>query len=273
MNLKERIELVNQNKITSSFNDFEIKEDIEVSSFFVKNAPVEQILKSAITKDRNIVILSPSTVDRTLVSNYIRGFISKSVSIEILKNISDNLPYATADKLIIPEPSVAEIIKIFELIMCDFKTFIVSMHLKSFDNILESFRTIFALNNKNLTADNIEHLLGMAAPVIVYVDRNEDGLFYVADIAKVVYKSNSAFLDILYSTAKEEFHTVELLEEQAENTVDESVIEKTVEQEMFIEQEVSIVNEQKIEQEPVSILPEKINKYKLLKEKIRNKKQ
>ena len=30
MNLKERIELVNQNKITSSFNDFEIKEDIEV---------------------------------------------------------------------------------------------------------------------------------------------------------------------------------------------------------------------------------------------------
>ena len=42
---------------------------------------------------------------------------------------------------------------------------------------------------------------------------------------------------------------------------------------MFIEQEVSIVNEQKIEQEPVSILPEKINKYKLLKEKIRNKKQ
>lgn len=226
MNLKERIELLNQIKESSRSNNFEIKEDIEVSSFFVKNALVEQILKSAITKDKNIVILCPSTVDRTLVSNYIRGYVSQSVSIEVLKNISDNLPYATAEKLIIPEPSIPEIIKIFELIMCDFKTFVFSMNLKSFDNVLESFRTIFALNNQNLTANNIEHLIGVASPVFIYIDRNEDGLFDVSGIGKVVYKSNSAFLDVLYSSSKEEISIADVKEEQTENICEEEQIDR-----------------------------------------------
>ena len=34
-----------------------LTEDVEISSFFVKNALVEQILNSAITKDKNIIIL------------------------------------------------------------------------------------------------------------------------------------------------------------------------------------------------------------------------
>lgn len=269
MNLKERIGLIS--KIKS--NDFEIKEDVEVSSFFVKNALVEQILSSAVTKDKNIVILCPSTVDKTLVSNYIRGFISQNVSVEILKNISDNLPYATAEKLIIPEASIPEIIKIFELIMCDFRTFVFAMHLKSFDNVLESFRTIFALNNQNLTANNIEHLIGMASPVFIYIDRNEDGLFDVTSISKVVYKSNSAFLDVLYSSSKEELPSVSVQDEQAVTVLDEELIGENVQQDEIVEQEVSVIEEQVIEQEPVSTVPEKVNKYKLLKEKVKNKKQ
>lgn len=273
MNLKERIELINQNKLSPTFNNFEIKEDIEVSSFFVKNTLVEQILKSAITKDKNIVTLCPATIDRTLVSNYIRGFISQSVSIEVLKNISDNLPYATADKLIIPEPSIAEIIKIFELIMFDFKTFVFSMNLKSFDNILESFRTIFALNNPNLTSNNIEHLIGMASPVFVYVDRNEDGLFFVTDIAKVVYKGNGTFLDILYSSSKEKLANIEVQEEQDEDIIDNKIIDENVEQNVVIEQEIPVVEECAVVTETVDVVLEKVNKYKLLKEKVRNKKQ
>ena len=78
---------------------------------------------------------------------------------------------------------------------------------------------------------------------------------------------------MLYSSSKEEISIADVKEEQTENICEEEQIDEVVEQSVFVEQEDPVVVEQEIEQEPVPIVPEKVNKYKLLKEKIRNKKQ
>ena len=114
MNLKERIEIINQLKQSSSEQVFEIKKDVDVTDIFVKNVAVQQIIRNSVNRDKNIILLSPSDCDKTIIANYIRSFIDDTVSVDILANISDNLPFATAQKLIVPEPTMKEITKIFE---------------------------------------------------------------------------------------------------------------------------------------------------------------
>lgn len=283
MNLKERIEIIDKIKNVSSSSEIEIKRDLDAVDIFVKNVAVEKIIKNAVNKDKNIILFCPSYLDKTLVASYIRSFLEESVSVEILSDISDNLPFVSAQKVIVPEPSVAEIIKIFELILCDYKTFIFAMNLKTFENALESLRTIIALNCPNLSSNNVEHLIGVSSAVLVYVDRTEDGLFKVSDIGKIVYKNNTAFFDVLYSSCeiKEEEAEEKLIEIEDPVVVKSDVIEndnqetpkniETIDSAVEkTEGEKDVSSEATKNSEPKE--EHKINKYKLLKEKIKSKK-
>ncbi len=276
MNLKERIEIINQLKQSSSEQVFEIKKDVDVTDIFVKNVAVQQIIRNSVNRDKNIILLSPSDCDKTIIANYIRSFIDDTVSVDILANISDNLPFATAQKLIVPEPTMKEVIKIFELILCDYRTFVFCMNLKTFDNVLESFRTLLSLYSPNLNANSIEHLIGVSSAVLVYVNRNEDGLYEITDIGKIIYKNNVTFLDLLYSSA----------DVVKDEIIVSSPILETEETPIIVEQ-AKIINEKQFEQdiedsiEQVELVPQeenlvrvssKTNKYKLLKEKVKNKK-
>lgn len=277
MNLKERIGVIDRIKNVSSLSDIEIKRDFDEADIFVKNSTAEQIIKNAVNKEKNIIILCPSYVDKTIAANYIRNFLDVSIPVEILRNISDNLPFVSAEKVIVPEPSVAEIIKIFELILCDYKTFIFAMNLKTFENALESLRTLIALNSPNLSSNNVEHLIGITSAVLIYVDRTDDGLFNVIDIGKIVYKNNTAFLDILYSSnniAKDEFDkTPAVVEKQIR---EKPIIEKPAVHEVSQTVNEKLEKSKELPSEKVEKAVEKdlhkVNKYKLLKEKIRSKK-
>ena len=119
MNFKERIDKINQ--INNKQADvIEIKSEIENFDIFIKNKAVEHILKNAISKSKNIVLLCQSICDRTVVCNYLRSFIDSSVSVEVSNNISADLPFISASTVIVPEPNVDEIVKIFELILHSF---------------------------------------------------------------------------------------------------------------------------------------------------------
>lgn len=314
MNLKERIEIIDKLKSDSLASEIEIKRDFEAIDIFVKNATVEQIIKNSINKEKNIILLCPSYLDKTLASNYIRSFFDDNISVEVLRNISDNLPFVSAEKVIVPEPSVSEIIKIFELILCDFKTFVFAMNLKTFENVLESLRTLISLNCPNLSANNVEHLIGVSSALLVYIDRTEDGLFSVTNIGKIIYRNNTAFLDVLYSSVKDSTETsLTVLENNLNSVVEEtscveeqtvsdnsdkdeeqntlandveddfadvnSLEEKLVEEEFIEEKQNDVENtditddESSLTAETVEdIEPQKVNKYKLLKEKIKSKK-
>lgn len=276
MNLKERIEIIDKIKNVSSDAEIEIKQELDAVDVFVRNAVVEQIIKNAVNMGKNIILLCPSYLDKTLAASYIRSFLDENISVEILRNISDNLPFVGAEKVIVPEPSIAEMIKIFELILCDYKTFIFAINLKSFENVLESLRTLIALNSPNLSNNNVEHLIGMSSAILIYTDRTEDGLFSVTDIGKIIYKNNTAFLDVLYSfgESKEEVKkNPAVIEEPI--IVEPIVIEdsnqetaETVEEEAEMLDEMPSENSKNTEEKNLH----KTNKYKLLKEKIKNKK-
>lgn len=273
MNLKERIEIINQLKQSTSEPSFEIKKEADVADIFVKNTTIQQLLKNSVNRDRNIILLSSGDCDKTIIANYIRSFIDDTVSVDVLSNVSDNLPFATAQKLIVPEPTIKEITKIFELILCDYRTFVFCMNLKTFDNVLESFRALLSLNSPNLNASNIEHLIGVSSAVLVYVNRNEDGLYEITDIGKIVYKNNTAFLDLLYSNTRvesdETIIPVPIIETNKTIVEVEQVeipVEVEQEQPLIEEKEMSSLEESNVE------VSTKTNKYKLLKEKIRNKK-
>ncbi len=273
MNLKERIEIINQLKQSSSAQTVEIKKDVDVADIFVKNVAVNQLIKNSVKRDKNIILLSPSECDKTIIANYIRAFIDENVSVDVLSTVSDNLPFSTANKLIVPEPTMKEITKIFELILCDYKTFIFCMNLKTFDNVLESFRALLSLNSPNLNPNSIEHLIGVSSAVLVYVDRNEDGLYEITDIGKIVYKNNIAFLDLLYSCTdveKEEVVVSEPVVEAVEISAPVEEVETSSEVENIPQQE-EIVEMKPQEDLPADVSP-KANKYKLLKEKVRSKK-
>lgn len=274
MNFKERIDIFNQLKNTST-PQFEIDTGLEVSDFFVKNKAAEQIIKNALLKDKNIILLCNQDSEKTIISNYLRSFAEKNSSVEILRNISEDLPFVSAEKVIVPEPSISEVIKILELILCDYKTFIFCMNLKSFENVIESFRTLVALNCPNLTSSNVEHLIGISDALLIYFSRNEDGLFNISDIGKIVYKNNCAFLDVLYSSSKEKED-------------EEIVISEDVSQQAEIAsdgKEMAVADDETVRgsesENDIENLPSpddsketvKVNKYKLLKDKVRKRKE
>lgn len=275
MNLKERIEIINQLKQSSMQQSVEIKKDVDVTDIFVKNVAVCQLLKNSVNRGKNIIVLSPSDCDKTITANYIRSFVDEGVSVDVLSNISDNLPYMTANRLIVPEPTIKEVTKIFELILCDYKTFIFCMNLKTFENVLESFRTLLSLYSPNLNASSIEHLIGVSSAVLVYVDRNEDGLYEVTNIGKIAYKNNTAFLDLLYSNTDVEAEKV-IVAKAIEDDKEVLVPVEQVEPSLDVEEETNLVETIDVQPQAdetcsIDVSP-KTNKYKLLKEKVKNKK-
>lgn len=296
MNFKERISKINKVKPQSA-RPVEMKAEIDVADIFVKNTTVEHILKNAILKSKNIVLLCQSNCDKTLISNYMRKFIGASVSVEVLNDFSTGLPHASASTLIVPEASIRDIVKIFELVLCDYKSFIFAMNLKSFCNVLESLRTIVSLNKPQLTSSNVEHLIGMSESLLVYVSRNEDGLFTVSDIGKIVYKNNKMFLDVLYGSSVEPLKVQEpapvtvvapaQVSAPVPNSEPEQVSEsepmpadkKEKKEDLVVEQSIEVLEQTSDENSDEIIIKEeafeskpKVNKYKLLKDKIKSKK-
>lgn len=312
MNFKERISKINKVK-TQAPQQMKAKSEIDVSDIFVKNTTVEHILRNAVLKSKNIVLMCQSNCDKTLISNYMRKFMGASASVAVLSDFSTGLPSASASTLIVPEPSIRDIVKIFELILCDYKSFIFTMNLKSFCNVLESLRTIVSLNKPQLAASNVEHLIGMSEALLVYVSRNEDGLFAVSDIGKIVYKNNKMFLDVLYGSSVEPLKIQEsapvvapvqvrvsapvsepaaepVLLQMSETTpeptpestpepVPAPVIKKEKKDELVVEQSIEVLEQTSDENSDGVIVKEeaferkpKVNKYKLLKDKIKSKK-
>ena len=312
MNFKERIDNINQlkNDLDSSVR---IKSDIQLNDIFVKNKSVDQILKTALLKSKNVILLCQSSCDRTVVASYVRNlFLNNNIQVDILNDISGDLPFSSSDKVVVPEASVSDIVKIFELILLDYKSFVFTLNLKSFVNPIESLRVLLALNSQNLTHCNIEHLIGMSESLLVYVEKNEDGLFNITNVGKIQYKNSKLFLDVIYGTTQQD-EADEFIDEAVETSAPvrkkekkvkktstkTKVVEKPIlsmddEQEMIdvvsddlSESENAVEPDENFESSLVENSDEqiiendvqqeestkKVNKYKLLKEKLKNKKK
>lgn len=260
MKFKDRIEIKSNLSTSVNSNKISLKEDSDSIDLFVKNDETFKIVSELFKRNSNIILLSQSNIDRMVLLNYFRFFVKSDTSVELVNNLSEEIYYSTAKKIIVPEPTVADFVKILELILCDFRTFIFSMNVKSFKNIVETFRVLISLNCPNLTTQNIEHLIGMSSCALIMFEVNEEGLLYISNISELLYKENKAVLKEIYSEKP-----VENVEEPFDFVQDEIVEEN--------QNNENVVDEVAVDEVVPSADIQKVNKYKLLKEKVKRRKQ
>ena len=126
------------------------------------------------------------------------------------------------------------------------------------------------MNASNITSEGINNLLGLSDSVIIFFDKNTDGLITVNNIGEILYDNSILQLKNLYNSLNDLFELADETEtlENSDNTTDisdenEKQSQKNSLENFFEQNNDTLQSEIKIEK--------KINKYKLLREKLKNK--
>ncbi len=286
MRFKDRLNLFNnsEDKEIVSDNKIEFKQDIDISDIFIQNDKVSNIINSVLAENKNIIIASSIDCDNSINTQYIRTFIKNTEKVEVLYDINKDINFINANRIIVPDVNILEFVKILEFILYGYKSFVFTINIKSYDNILENIKTLISLYYKNLSESAIENLLGSSDSIIVYIDKNDDGLFFVSHIGSIEYKNKSLNIIDLYSISNSsediksqcinlkdtkaiaKIDNIDYEANENNNYVDKETLTKT-ELNEFVKNDIELDNE-KSDNNNV-----KVNKYKLLKEKIKLKKQ
>ena len=205
------------------------------------------------------------------------------------------------------KPSIYEIVKILEYIIYGYKSFIFAMDMNSFEDVLEKIKTVIAVNFKNLTEKNIDTLISNSNTIFVYFSKNEDGLFTITNIGEIINENNTVNIVPVYIKESEPEQKLDnkistVIEpkpeeetaayEKKDAIITEPIllpVEETTEELNHNEDEIIkdfmtnedvqtiIIDsnpnkaENNIDKPEDTIEPQKINKYKLLKEKVKNR--
>ena len=286
MRFKDRLNLFNnsEDKEIVSDNKIEFKQDIDISDIFIQNDKVSNIITSVLAENKNIIIASSIDCDNSINTQYIRTFIKNTEKVEVLYDINKDINFINANRIIVPDVNILEFVKILEFILYGYKSFVFTINIKSYDNILENIKTLISLYYKNLSESAIENLLGSSDSIIVYIDKNDDGLFFVSHIGSIEYKNKSLNIIDLYSISNSsediksqcinlkdtkaiaKIDNIDYEANENNNYLDKETLTKT-ELNEFVKNDIELDNE-KSDNNNV-----KVNKYKLLKEKIKLKKQ
>lgn len=256
MNFKERFNLNIQNRINHEQNEIEVKTEAFSFDIFSRNSEVEKILRTTFIKDKNVIIASKKNSNKDIIYSYIKKFRGKAQSVEVVENIEDDISFTNASKIIIPEPSIYEIVKILEFILCDYKSFIFSLNIKSYENIIESLKTLILLNFPNLSNSNALHLIGSTQAIIIYVEIDEQGNYFITNIGEIEYKEGKIFLNNLYDKQKNEKALLEDYGDLAEieETKEQNVLDSALKEKSKIE--VNLEEKLETEKEVEDILTE-----------------
>lgn len=292
MNIKDRLAEFVKNK-QSGMNTITEYENIE--SIFENDKFSIDILHNYVKENKNIFLICSSNCDKTISCRYLYNFYKDKSLVEETDIFKESLKYSNSQTVIITNPDGKDFIKALEYMLFGQKSFVLAFNFKTYEDILESLIVWIAINGKNLTNVNIVHLLKKSEAVLVYIDRNEDGLFSITDISEIICDDNGLNLKQRYNSRiskigddnlnseREKTHEVVFEENFARQEKQEVVLQTTqnipqtetqiketlpVREELFGEiikesGEIAVCQEK-------NLMP-KINKYKLLKEKIHNK--
>ena len=305
MNLKDRLDSI------SSIDKVCIKENTnkepDILDIFEDNKNVRKIISLAINNGKNIILLSNTSCDKTLLIKYISSFVPEDRQKTEITSASEINSKQNCDIFLFEKPSIYEIVKILEYILYGYKSFIFTVDMNSFEDVLDKLSTVILVNFKNLTEKNVNTLIANSNAVFVYFSKNEDGLFTITNIGEIISENNIVNIvpiDIKESEPEQklenEINTViksKLEEETAAYEKKDAIItepillpvEETTEELNHNEVEISIdlmpnedvqtiiidsnpnKAENNIDKPEDTIEPQKINKYKLLKEKVKNR--
>lgn len=280
MNLKDRLENIKTTNIVTIKDDYFTDDLFNLDEIFADSKEFRQIIIETINAGKNIVFVSQPSIDNSLIAKYFKFLMAyKQEDVYLSNNVTDEFLLSDSKVNIIASPSIKDVVRILEYIMYGYKSFVFGMNFVGSDNIINKLKTSILINNPNITENSVETLLCSSNLVVVYFDKNSDGLFYISKIDKIV--SDSFVSDVITildlhvekaqpkkkKTSKkvaenktikvEEAPVVELLE----NNMNEDVVSENIESKKIEDNENSLDDRTK-----------KINKYKKLKEKFKNKK-
>lgn len=292
MNIKDRLAEFVKNK-QSELNTDIVYENIE--SIFENDKFATDILSNCINENKNIFLICSPECDKTISCKYLYNFYKNKSLVEETESFKESLKYSNSQTVIITNPEGKDFIKALEYMLSGLKSFVLAFNFKTYTDILESLIVFIAINGKNLTNVNITHLLKKSEAVLVYIDRNEDGLFSITDISEITgvdkelnlkqrYNSrkikigennlNFESAEIHENVFKENFARQEKQKDIFQTTQDISKAETKVEETLPIREELFGEIIKSADENSLSVnetASKKINKYKLLKEKIHNK--
>lgn len=267
--------------------------NFNTNDIFLDTKIVKSYINDFIQNNKNIILVCNKSFDKLIISNYIKSLLPPKKGINVIEELNSHIKDLNGKVNIFPTPDIAVIVKILEQIIYGCQSFIFSINLGNYDNVINKLKAIIALNYKNLDSNDIITLLGASNAVIVYILKNEDGLFYLSKIDEI--KQNGMEIE-LRSILNENTNKNNDMESNSENSVMNSleetlIIEKnkikpsekensiSIEQnnisdetKQVVKKEQEIINEEISEENQTKIEEKKLNKYELLREKVRQKK-
>lgn len=283
MNLKDRLENIRTSNILSIKDDYQQDNFFDVEEIFADSKEIRTVISETINAGKNMVFISEPSIDKMLIAKYFKFLMAyKSEDVVISNNLTDEILSSESRVNILPLPSMQDVVKILEYIMYGYKSFVFGMNFVGSENTINKLTTSIAINNKNMSQESIETLLSSSNLVFVYFDKNIDGLFYISKIDKLVSENLSneivTIIDLHVEKANQKKRKIskkssvekEIVEEPKKSNVEEPLTNDNV--------DVQTVNDSKTVEETENIEEnseervKKINKYKKLKEKFKNKK-
>ncbi|MBQ4123939.1 hypothetical protein IJD44_09530 [bacterium] len=255
-----------------------VKSDRFVNEIFSFNELADDFILKIVNSTTNIFLISSPDCDKSIISAYLKNHIAKKTSSTVMENIDVDISsfLSRYKRLIFPELSIKEVVHIFEYILSGFDGFAVGINLNSYDNLIEKLQTLISIQYPSLSLSQINCLIYEAHPIFIYFSKDEDGLFVVQSIDEVLKVGTSLILNNKFSNKQHEIKEVkqlldvkqeQVLELKQEGNSVEEIFEKRVEipVEEVLKVDTSLIETKKELKKP--------NKYKLLKEKIKNKKR
>ena len=276
MNIKDRLKST-KNSEENIVLKKENPKKTSIADIFADGKYVQTLVRNYIKDYKNIIFLNNSSFDSSFICEYFKSFTIKGEKVKITNSVS----LKEVQINIIPEPTVKDIVKIFENIILSDKSYIFGLKIKTYDNILSKLRALISVNYPNMSQDSIDVLINSSECVIVYFSKNDDGLYIISKIEEMhniegeivlekIFDTDSAFVLSSDESVSQEDNSAENIE-----TVQNSETPLSQE-ENIIGEKVEIENELKEEKQVITVDNKrtiKVNKYKLLRDKIKRKKE
>ena len=253
MRLKDRL---NKNKIVNNIStetDEKKKNQFFISDIFNDSKELRKYIVQLAQSKRNIILVSNKSFDKLIIAEYIKSQLRKT-NARIIGDIDEKANDLNGRINIIPSPDIQMIVKIMEQIIYGCRSFIFGINLGTYDNFINKLKVLIALSHKNLTPVDITTLIEAMNAVVVYISKNEDGLFFISKIdeIKIDKLKNELELNQLFGFEEEQPYIGEEptqdydigLSNKKEDDLNEPYI-----QEENIDNEQETTEEQYIEQE------------------------
>ena len=240
MNLKDRLDNIKNTNVISIKEGIDTDSFVDIKNIFVNSDDVKNILDYVLLKKNNIAFVADKSIDRVLLSNYVKSLLY-NYDIEIFNSLDQNIVDFYSKIKLFPNPSINDVVKIFEYIIYGYNSFIFSLEMSYDENFIDKLRAVIAVNFKNLTEENINTLIGCSDLYVLPINRNEDGLFIVSEVIKLNYFEKKINLEVIKKICDEIPSEGSSLTENVSNAIVEVEINK--ENQNLSQQQESITSE------------------------------